>query len=99
MFQWQKPVSGDVTAVRAKAVAAGRRWRSELGPTSHCVRPRPLRFVIGPGSSLERLIFAEVRDGHSERIDGDEFVWNARLENEHKVRGIEITLEFAMVGG
>ena len=32
-------------------------------------------------------------------IDGDEFVWNLRFEDEHKVRGVEIALQFAVIGG
>src|SRR5260370_14683144 len=49
-------------------------WRAEVGPMLRCVRPRPLRFARGLGFSFERLIFAEVGDGHSERIHTDQFV-------------------------
>ena len=83
----------------AKTFAAERRWRSEVGPTSACVRPLPLRFGPDPGLSLERLIFAEVGDRHSEGVDGDQFVRNLGFENKHKVRGVEIAFQLAMVGG
>src|SRR5580704_5148769 len=97
-FEWQKSESGDVARARAEAFAAERRWRSEVGPTFACVRPLPLRCRSEPGLSLERLIFAEVGDGHSERIDGNQFIGNLGLENEYKVRGVEIAFQFAMVG-
>ena len=63
------------------------------------VRPRPLGFAFGPGFSFEGLVFAEVGDGHSQRIDGDQFVGHLGFEKEDKVRGIEIAFQFAMVRG
>src|SRR5580704_7465344 len=74
LFGWLKPVSGDVAVGRSTPAASGRRWRVEVGPSVPCVRPRPLRFAFGRGFSFEGLILAEVGDGHSQRIDGDQFV-------------------------
>ena len=56
-------------------------------------------FVLERGSSFEGLVFAEVRDGHSERIDGDQFVGHLRFENEDKVRGVQIAFQFAVIRG
>src|SRR5580704_18604578 len=99
LFGWRKPVSGDVAGRRSTAAASGRRWRAEVGTSLPCVRPRPLRFAFGRGSSFEGLVFAEVRDGHPERIDGDQFVGHLALENEDKVRGVQIAFQLAVVGG
>ena len=88
LFQWQKPVSWDVAARKSTAAAAGRRWLAEVGTTLPCVRPRPLGFACGLGFSFERLIFAEVSDGHPERVDGNEFVGHLRLKNEDQIRGV-----------
>src|SRR5579859_4114895 len=49
--------------------------------------------------SFESLVFAEVGNAEAEGIDGNEFVWNAALEYENEVRGVQITLEFAVVCG
>src|SRR6266576_2207638 len=48
--------------------------------------------------SFERLIFSEVGDAQSQRVDRDEFVRYVGLKNEDKVRGIKIALQLAMVG-
>jgi hypothetical protein len=32
--------------------------------------PRPFRSGFGRESSFERLVFAEIRDGHAQRVDG-----------------------------
>src|SRR5271156_1440111 len=89
----------DVAWVGRKLSSRGPAWRAEVGPMLRCVRPRPLRFARGLGFSFERLIFAEVGDGHSERIDRDQFVGHLGLENKDKVRGVQIALQLAMVGG
>src|SRR5579863_3226518 len=99
LFGWRKPVSGDVAVGRSTAAASGRRWRAEVGPSVPCVRPRPLWFAFGRGFSFEGLVLAEVRDGHSQRIDGDQFVGHLRFENEDKVRGVQITFELAVIRG
>ena len=99
LFQWQKPASSDVAAGRSRASASGRRWRAEVGTTLPCVRPRPLGFACGPGFSFERLVFAEVSDGHSERVDWNELVRHLGLEKEDKIRGVQVALQLAMVGG
>src|SRR6266853_6531628 len=99
LFQGQKPVSWDVARERRKVERQRRRWRGEVGPMLRYVRPRPLRFACGLGFSFERLVFAEVGDGHSQRIDGDQFVGHPRFEKENKVRGVKIAFQLAMVGG
>jgi hypothetical protein len=98
LFQWQKPVSWDVAAVRSRASASGRRWRAEVGTTLPCVRPRPLGFPCGHGFSFERLIFAEVGDGHSEGVDRNQFVGYVGLKNEDEIRGVQVALQLGMVG-
>jgi hypothetical protein len=88
LFQWQKPVSWDVAVVGSTASASGRKWRAEVGTTLPCVRPQPLRFAHGHGCSFERLVLAEVGDGHSERVDRNQFVGHLGLENEDEIRGV-----------
>src|SRR5580700_11119541 len=89
LFQWQKPVSWDVAAVRSRASASGRRWRAEVVTTLPCVRPRSLGFACGPGFSFECLVFAEVGNGDAERVDRNEFVRHLGLEKEDKVRRVK----------
>lgn len=62
---------------------------------------RPLLLLLGIGMSysFERLIFSEVGDAQSQRVDRDEFVGYMRFENEDKVRSVKIALQLAMVGG
>jgi len=48
--------------------------------------------------SFERLVFPEVRNRESQRIDGDQFIGNLGLEHEEEIRCIEVALELAMVG-
>ena len=74
-------------------------WRGEVGPRLRCVRPRPLRCACGPGFSFECLIFTEVGDGHAEWVDRDQFIGHLGLEKEHEVRGVQIALQLAVVGG
>jgi hypothetical protein len=88
LFQWQKPVSWDVAAVRSRASTSGRLWRAEVGTTLPCVRPRPLRFACRRGFSFESLVFAEVSDGHSERVDRNQFIGHLGFENENNIRGV-----------
>src|SRR6266851_5372657 len=89
----------DVVCVRRKLSWRGIAWCAEVGPMLRCVQPRPLRFACGPGFSFERLVFAEVGNGHSERVDRNQFVGHMGFENEDKVRGVKITFQLAMVGG
>src|ERR1700735_2240393 len=92
LFGWRKPVSSDVAAQRRKLPVSGRRWRAEVGPTWPGVRPRPVGFAIRLVSSLECLIFAEVGNRHSQRVDGNQFVGDVGPEKKDEVRGIEITV-------
>ena len=63
-------------------------------------RARDLFFPSSVSSgSFERLILAEVGDREPERIDGNQFIGDAALEDEHEVRGIEVALQFAVIGG
>jgi len=63
------------------------------------VRPRPLGFVSGLGCSFERLVFPEVGNAQAQGIDRNEFVGDVGFEKEHKIRGVKIALQLAMVGG
>src|SRR5271169_2761474 len=89
----------DVAWVGRKLSLRGLAWRAEVGPMLRCVRPRPLRFARGLGFSFERLVLAEVGDGHSEWVDRNQFVGYLGLEKEDKVRGVEIAFQLAVVGG
>src|ERR1700723_2715062 len=95
----QKPMRWDVAAGRSKAGATGRRWRAEVGTSVPCVRPRPLRFAYGPGFSFERLVFAEIGDGHSERVDRNQFVGNLGPKNKTEICGEKIALDFRWLAG
>jgi hypothetical protein len=90
LFSWQEPLAREVARVRSKAWASGRRWRAEVGTTLLCARPRPLGLGCGLGLSFERLVFSKVSDGQSKGVDWNQFIWDMGLENENKVRGIEI---------
>lgn len=98
LFSWRKPVSWDVAVRRSTAAESALRWRAEVGPSVPGVGPRP-GFVLGVRSSFEGLVLAEVRDGHSQRIDGDQFVGHLRFENEDKVRGVQIAFYLAVIRG
>src|SRR5580704_10843779 len=89
----------DVASVGRKLSSRGLAWRAEVGPMLSCVRPRPLRFARGLGFSFERLVLAEVGDGHSEWVNRNQFVGYLGLEKEDKVRGVEIAFQLAVVGG
>src|SRR5271156_1079842 len=89
----------DVAWVGRKLSWRGLAWRAEVGPMLRCVRPRPLRFGRGLGFSFERLVFAVVGNGHSERVDRNQFVGHMGFEEEDKVRRIKIAFQLAVVGG
>src|ERR1700730_17622457 len=58
-----------------------------------------LRLRLGPAGSFERLVFAEVADRKAQGINGDQLVRHAALEHKNEVGGVQIALEFAVVGG
>ena len=89
----------DVAHVGRRTTEGKEKWRAEVGPMLPGAGPRPLRFELGSGTSFERLVFAEIGDGHAERIDRDQFVGHLGFEKEDKIRGVEVALQFAMVGG
>src|SRR5271168_3951809 len=64
----------DVAHVGRRSTGGREKWRAEVGPMLPGAGPRPLLFELGSGASFECLIFAEVGDGHAERIDWDQFV-------------------------
>src|SRR5271163_4926662 len=74
----------------AKRKPSGKRqvWRAEVGPMLRGAGPRPLLLRFRRTCSLERLVFAEVGHGHSQRIDGNQFVGHLGLKNEDEVRGV-----------
>ena len=99
MFWWRKPVSGDVAA-------GGVQLRHQVGggvPRLGRRCPASARDLFGLDlkevSSFECLVFAEVGDGHSEGIDGNQFVGDLRLEEEDEVRGVKIPFQFAVISG
>src|SRR5437763_1238036 len=57
------------------------------------------RFRSGWMASLERLVFAEIGDCQTQRIDGNEFVWDRGFENENKIRSIEVAPDLAVIRG
>src|SRR5580692_9449928 len=60
---------------RAGRTAEGtRNRRAEVRPRLPGGGPGPLRSEPGSGDSFEGLVFAEVRDSHSERVDRDQLV-------------------------
>src|SRR5215475_6410205 len=67
--------------------------RAEVRPRMRGLRPRP---VLRCSVSFESLILAKVRDREPQRIDGYQIIRNARLEDEHEVRGIKIALQLAV---
>ena len=99
LFRWQSGRGWDCGAAGgARADSEGQRWRAEVGPSCRCP-PATSWFACGLGFSFECLVFAEVGDGHSERIDRNQFVGDVGFEKEDKVRGVQIALQLAMVGG
>jgi hypothetical protein len=88
LSEGRKTVGQDAAPRSSKTDRSGRNWRAEVEPTLRSVRQRPIGVPHSQGFSFERLVFAEVGDGHSERVDGDEFVRNLRLEHENEIRGI-----------
>src|SRR5712692_6023949 len=70
------------------------RWRkkgrAEVGPRLPGGRPRLLWLPSSAKDSFERLVFAEVGNRKTQRIDGDQFVGHAALEDEDKVSGVEV---------
>src|ERR1700726_2420917 len=74
-----------VTPVGRGTTDGKEKWRAEVGPA---LPDSGLRFRFGlcfATQSFERLVFAEVSDGDAERIDGNQFIRNVTLEDEHKV--------------
>src|ERR1700746_1724596 len=88
-------------AVARRPIAEwGGKWRAEVGPRLPGGRPRRLlRYPIFAKLSFERLIFTEIGNRHTQRIDGDQLVGHAGLETEYKIAGIEVALQFAVIGG
>src|SRR5260370_14705206 len=97
LFQRQKTVGWDVARERRRVVVQKKLWRGEVGPVLRCVRPRPLRFALVLAFSLECVVLPEVGDGHSERVDGNQFVGHLGFEEEDKVRGVQIAFQLAVV--
>src|SRR6266852_3623487 len=97
--QGPRSTGRDVAHVGRRSKGEREKWRAEVGPMLPGAGPRALPSRLGGESSFERLVFAEIGDGHPERIDRDQFVGDICLENEDKIRGVEIAFQFAMVGG
>ena len=72
----------DAASVGRGSTERREKWRAEVGPMLPGAGPRPLLLGLARGRSFERLVFPEVRDSESQRIDGDQFIGNLRLEDE-----------------
>src|SRR5450759_4319559 len=59
----------DVAHVGRRTTGGREMWRAEVGPMLPGAGLRPLRYGLAPGSSFERLVFAEIRDGHAQWVD------------------------------
>src|SRR5580704_6366920 len=87
-YRRPRSMGRDVTHVGRRTTGGRGKGRAEVGPMLPGAGPRPLRSGFGPEGSFERLVFAEIRDGHAKRVDRDQFVGDIGLENEYKIRGI-----------
>src|SRR5580700_12074515 len=94
-----RPIEWAVAWAKRKCSGKRRAWRAEVGPMLRGAGPRPLLLRFRRTCSLERLVFAEVGHGHSQRIDGNQFVGYLGLENEDEIRGVQLALQLGMVGG
>src|SRR5438309_1903948 len=72
-----------VAVVEIKAGARRKNWRAEVGPRMRGARPRP---VVWSRSSFEGLVLSEIGDRNTQGVDGDQFVGNFALKNEHEIR-------------
>src|SRR6267378_1897622 len=73
--------------------------RATVMRTTFAIILNLLRLRLGSAGSFERLVFAEVADRQAQGIDGDQLVRHAALEHKNEVGGVQIALEFAVVGG
>jgi len=92
-------MSRDEAYVGRRTTGGREMWRAEVGPMLPGAGPRPLRSGFVREYSLEGLIFAEVCDCESERIDGDEFVGDSSLEEKNEIGRVEVALDLGAVGG
>src|SRR5208282_4578910 len=98
-YRGLRSMGRDEPYVGRRTTGGREKWRADVGPMLSGAGPRPLRFGLVRGHSLEGLVFAEVRDGQSERIDGDEFVGNSGLEDKDEIRRVEVPLDLGAVSG
>jgi hypothetical protein len=49
---------------------------------------RPLGLEVGSGISFERLVLPEIGNRKTQGVDGDQFVGNFALKNEHEIRSV-----------
>src|SRR5277367_3573411 len=48
--------------------------------------------------SFERLILPEVGDCQAQRVDRNQLIRDMAFEDEHEVGGVEVALQFAVIG-
>src|SRR3981189_440476 len=99
LFGGRKTVGRAVWRWRKVTTRERTRWRAEVGPRLPGGRPRLLWLLASAKGSFERLVFAEVGNRETQRIDGDQLVGHARLEDEDEIPGVQVALEFAVIGG
>jgi hypothetical protein len=78
----------DVAHVARRTTDGREKWRAEVGPTLRGAGPQPPRLGFGGEISFERLVFPEVRNRESQRVDGNQFIGNLGFEDEEKVRRV-----------
>src|SRR6267143_6856399 len=98
LIEGRKTVGWEMRRWRKETTRGGKKWRAEVGPRLPGGRPRLLWLPSCAKGSFEGLVFAEVGNRETQRIDGDQLVGHARLEDEDEIPGIEIALELAVIG-
>src|SRR2546430_2458669 len=82
LFGGRRTVGWAVVTAGRTVEELRRRWRAEVGPRLPGGCPL-LLSLHAAWSSFERLIFAEVGDRKPQRVNGDQFVRDTRLEDEN----------------
>src|ERR1700693_4068634 len=91
-YRGLRSMGRDMVHVGRRTTNGREKWRPEVGPMLPGAGLPPLRSDSQSGNSFERLVFAEIGNSHAKRIDGDQFVGKVGLQNEDKIRGVEIAL-------
>src|SRR6267142_2874466 len=97
-YRRARSMDKDVAHVGRRTTKGREQWRAVVRPMLPGAGPRLPRSGMVRESSFERLILAEVGHRKPQRIDGDQSVRNAGLENEDEIRGVQLALQFAVIG-